>query len=61
MRASIDLLAEKLERQVKRYREKRQRKQVARHGPHHQHDEEVRPVVPEEERARASSRRSSSR
>ena len=49
MRASIDLLAEKLERQVKRYKEKRQRKQVARHGPHHQHDEEVRPVVPEEE------------
>jgi putative sigma-54 modulation protein len=48
MRASIDLLAEKLERQVKRYKEKRQRKQVARHGPHHQHDEEVRPVVPEE-------------
>ena len=33
---------------MKRYREKRQRKQVARHGPHHQHDEEVRPVVPEE-------------
>jgi putative sigma-54 modulation protein len=49
MRASIDLLAEKLERQVKRYKEKRQRKQVARHGPHHQHDEEVRPVVPEED------------
>ena len=34
---------------MKRYKEKRQRKQVARHGPHHQHDEEVRPVVPEEE------------
>ena len=33
---------------MKRYKEKRQRKQVARHGPHHQHDEEVRPVVPEE-------------
>jgi ribosome hibernation promoting factor len=48
MRASIDLLAEKLERQVKRYREKRQRKQVARHGPHHQHDAEPRPVVPDE-------------
>ena len=30
MKASIDLLVEKLERQVKRYREKRQRKQVAR-------------------------------
>jgi putative sigma-54 modulation protein len=45
MKASIDLLADKLERQVKRYREKRQRKQVARHGPHHQHEEEVRSVV----------------
>ena len=35
MRASIDLLVEKLERQVKRYREKRQRKQIARgaHAP----------------------------
>ncbi len=30
MRASIDLVAEKLERQVKRYRGKRQRKQIAR-------------------------------
>ena len=48
MKASIDLLASKLERQVKRYREKRQRKQVARHGPHHQPDEEARPVVPDE-------------
>lgn len=34
MRASIDLVAEKLERQVKRYREKRRRKQVARHALH---------------------------
>jgi putative sigma-54 modulation protein len=34
MRASIDLLADKLERQVKRYREKRQRRQLARRGPH---------------------------
>jgi putative sigma-54 modulation protein len=48
MRTSIDLLAEKLERQVKRYREKRQRKQVARHGPHHRPDEDVRPVVLDE-------------
>jgi putative sigma-54 modulation protein len=30
MRASIDLLVEKLERQVKRYRGKRQRRQIAR-------------------------------
>ena len=34
MKASIDLLVEKLERQVKRYREKRSRKQLARHAPH---------------------------
>jgi ribosome hibernation promoting factor len=45
MRASIDLLVEKLERQVKRYREKRQRKQVARHAPHHQPLEDVEPLV----------------
>ena len=49
MRASIDLLAEKLERQVKRYREKRQRRQIARHGAHHQHEGDVRPVVPDED------------
>ncbi len=49
MRASIDLLVEKLERQVKRYREKRQRRQIARHAPHHQHDEETRPVVADED------------
>jgi ribosome hibernation promoting factor len=48
MKASIDLLADKLERQVKRYREKRQRKQVSRHGSHHHHEEEARPVVPDE-------------
>jgi putative sigma-54 modulation protein len=48
MRASIDLLVEKLERQVKRYREKRQRKQTARHAPHHQPLEEAEPVVPGE-------------
>jgi putative sigma-54 modulation protein len=48
MRASIDLLVEKLERQVKRYREKRQRKQIARHAPHHQPDIEAIPVVPAE-------------
>jgi putative sigma-54 modulation protein len=49
MRASIDLLAEKLERQVKRYREKRQRKQVARHAVHHQPAEDARPLVPQED------------
>ena len=48
MKASIDLLAEKLERQARRYREKRQRKQIARHGPHHQPLEEAIPVVPNE-------------
>jgi putative sigma-54 modulation protein len=36
MRTAIDLVADKLERQVKRYREKRQRRQLARHGNHHQ-------------------------
>jgi len=46
MRASIDLLFEKLERQVKRYREKRQRKQSARNT--HPLGEEVRPVVADE-------------
>jgi putative sigma-54 modulation protein len=46
MRASIDLLVEKLERQVKRYREKRQRKQIARGSglP----AEDVRPVASEQ-------------
>jgi putative sigma-54 modulation protein len=48
MRASIDLLVEKLERQVKRYREKRQRRQIARTAAHHQPDEEARPVVADE-------------
>lgn len=48
MKASIDLLSEKLERQVKRYREKRQRKQITRHGPHRQPDEEVLSVAPDE-------------
>jgi putative sigma-54 modulation protein len=48
MHASIDLLVEKLERQVKRYREKRHRKQIARHAPHHQPDDEAIPVVPAE-------------
>lgn len=32
MKASIDLLADKLERQARRYREKRQRKRLARHA-----------------------------
>lgn len=48
MKASIDLLAEKLERQAKRYREKRQRKQLARQGPHHQPVEEAIPLAPAE-------------
>lgn len=48
MRASIDLLVEKLERQVKRYREKRQRRQIARTGAHHPADEEARPVIVDE-------------
>jgi putative sigma-54 modulation protein len=48
MRASIDLLVEKLERQVKRYREKRQRKQIARGASHHQPIEAADPVVPGE-------------
>lgn len=49
MKASIDLLVDKLERQVKRYRGKRERKQLARHAHHHQPDEETAiPVVPDE-------------
>ncbi len=47
MKASIDLLVEKLERQVKRYREKRMRKQVARTAVHAP-VEEGRPVGAEE-------------
>ena len=47
MKASIDLLVEKLERQVKRYREKRQRKQLARHT-HVVGIENARPVVADE-------------
>jgi putative sigma-54 modulation protein len=48
MRASIDLLVEKLERQARRYREKRRR------GPSNRNhgaglEPEVRPVVPDEE------------
>ena len=45
MKASIDLLVEKLERQAQRYREKRRR------GPGRNHDPgpEVLPVVPEED------------
>jgi putative sigma-54 modulation protein len=35
MKASIDLVADKLERQVKRYREKRQRRQAARNTVQH--------------------------
>ena len=45
MKASIDLLVEKLERQAQRYREKRRR------GPGRNHDQApaARPVVPEED------------
>ena len=39
MYASIDLVAEKLERQVKRYREKRTRKQAEHIADHHQQPE----------------------
>ncbi len=46
MRASIDLLADKLERQVIRYREKRQRRNARTNGP----GPEAVPVVHEEER-----------
>jgi putative sigma-54 modulation protein len=52
MKASIDLLAEKLERQAKRYREKRQRRQIARPGPHHQPTDGGAPVVFQEEESR---------
>jgi putative sigma-54 modulation protein len=48
MRASIDLLVAKLERQVKRYREKRQRKQVARGSETHLPPEGARTIVAEE-------------
>jgi putative sigma-54 modulation protein len=48
MKASIDLLVAKLERQVKRYREKRQRKQVARGAEPHALGDESRPVVADE-------------
>lgn len=48
MKASIDLLVEKLERQVKRYREKRQRKQLARHA-HPIASEDVRPIAHSDE------------
>jgi len=49
MKASIDLLVDKLERQVKRYRGKRERKQLARQAHHHQpEDETAIPVVPDE-------------
>ena len=51
MKASIDLLVEKLERQVKRYREKRQRRQSARvvasHAPAEKatHPDELEPLI----------------
>jgi putative sigma-54 modulation protein len=48
MKASIDLLTDKLERQVKRYREKRGRRQHGRQAAHHQQEAEAIRVVPEE-------------
>jgi ribosome hibernation promoting factor len=54
MYASIDLVAEKLERQVKRYREKRTRRQAEHIAQHHNHSgEEPTPVatLPEEDEA----------
>ena len=52
MYASIDLVAEKLERQVKRYREKRTRRQ-AEHMAHHHAPADPSPVatLPEEDEA----------
>jgi putative sigma-54 modulation protein len=52
MYASIDLVAEKLERQVKRYREKRTRRQAEHIAQHHNHtQDEPTPVatLPEED------------
>jgi len=54
MYASIDLVAEKLERQVKRYREKRTRRQAEHIAHHHNHSAgEPTPVatLPEEDEA----------
>jgi putative sigma-54 modulation protein len=47
MHASIDLLVDKLERQARRYRDKRRRSSARNHGS--LHDLEIRPVVPDEE------------
>jgi putative sigma-54 modulation protein len=47
MRASIDLLVAKLERQARRYRDKRRRSSNRNHG--NSPELEVRPVVPDEE------------
>jgi len=47
MHASIDLLVAKLERQARRYREKRRRSSARNHG--NPHESEIRPVVPDEE------------
>ena len=53
MYASIDLVADKLERQVKRYREKRSRRQAEHMAHHHSHQAEPAPVatLPEEDDA----------
>jgi putative sigma-54 modulation protein len=53
MYASIDLVSEKLERQVKRYREKRTRRQAEHIAHHHQPQDESTPVatLPEEDEA----------
>jgi ribosome hibernation promoting factor len=51
MYASIDLVAEKLERQVKRYREKRTRKQAQHIASHHQPAPTPVATLPEEDDA----------
>ena len=53
MKASIDQLAEKLERQVKRYREKRTRRQAEHMAHHHTHQPDPASVatLPEEDEA----------
>jgi putative sigma-54 modulation protein len=48
VRASIDLLYEKLERQAKRYREKRGRRQLARQVAHRQPSGEIEPAAAED-------------
>jgi putative sigma-54 modulation protein len=52
MYASIDLVADKLERQVKRYREKRTRRQAEHMAQHHAPQEQAQvATLPEEDEA----------